>query len=385
MRLVWVALMAGCGFSGNAAPTPEADAATPIVDGRELLDVPAGATCWELMGASAIHLKACTTATVEDREVTAPADVDTDATASGTALGCAPLVDGSEPLCAIVARKLTVRAGVRITAHGGRPLAVFATEIDLQGAIDVSSRETVRGAGGTITDCNTNADKATDNGGGAGGGFGTAGANGGDEGGEDNSGATGGGTIGASFRGGCDGTGGSKQGVVAQGGAGGGAVWLSVTGKLTLGKTSLINASGAGGPGGLAPRGGGGGGGSGGLIIIQAASLTRDPDTQVFANGGHGGGGASADDPGARGGEPERPSSGGDGASGKGAHDTGQPPKTGPGGDGAKGSNTVPQPGNSSDNGAGAGGGGGGFGEIWTNRRSDLGTGNVSPNPQDVP
>jgi hypothetical protein len=97
--------------------------------------------------------------------------------------------------------------------------------------------------------------------------------------------------------------GGSPGGSVsfAQGGAGGGAVQLSLCrGTLSLGATAVIDAGGGGAGGGsgvsesgASMGGGGGGGGSGGAILIEAPQLYIAGE--LLANGGGGGGGGSWD------------------------------------------------------------------------------------------
>ncbi|NBD12039.1 putative metal-binding motif-containing protein [Corallococcus silvisoli] len=93
--------------------------------------------------------------------------------------------------------------------------------------------------------------------------------------------------------GGCpggNGGGATPQPEAGKGGAGGGAIQLSVARTLTISK--VISTSGDGGTGGKAggnKGGGGGGGGSGGRVVLEAFQLSLTSAARITANGGGGG------------------------------------------------------------------------------------------------
>lgn len=91
------------------------------------------------------------------------------------------------------------------------------------------------------------------------------------------------------LRGGCRG-GTSLNG--GTGGRGGGAIQLSVAGRLLIADSGSITASGGGGRGGPSRLHGGGGGGSGGAVLLEAGVLIQLGF--VTANGGGGGEGSDA-------------------------------------------------------------------------------------------
>lgn len=170
-------------------------------------------------------------------------------------------------------------------------------------------------------------------------------------------------------QGGCSGGlgGPSINGPVANGGAGGGAIYLMAGNAIRV--NGIIDASGAGGNGaGL--NGGGGGGGAGGSIVLDAATITIDPVAQIFALGGGGGGGGSNTTGGKTGGDPTSPTA--PGAAGAGAGAAGG---TGGVANGGAGGNASPGTGN------GGGGGGGGGGLIHFSPTISTST-NVSPTPR---
>jgi hypothetical protein len=72
------------------------------------------------------------------------------------------------------------------------------------------------------------------------------------------------------------------------GGYGGGAVQLSVTGRLLVTSTGSISASGGGGGAGTGSRDGGGGGGSGGAILLEANLIELEQGAWVTVHGGSG-------------------------------------------------------------------------------------------------
>jgi len=361
MHRAWMVLLAACGFH-SPAPTAS-DAMLP---------------CWAISDA-AFQVSACATTLAAPIDVTVNVSLDTDTGVSNPAgLTCAELAHDSENVCALAASTIKLEPGVRLSAHGTRPLALLGHSIDIGGAIDVASH--IGGQQGPASDlsgCNAGA-RATRNGGGQGG---TYDAPLGGEGGAGNVGTGGGagaGTIAITMRGGCPG-GPSSGGTAAIGGHGGGAVWLAVdTGMLLLGDGAIINASGASGAGGMAISDdrGGYGGGSGGLIALQAPMITRAPSARIFANGGAGGGGAG-DGAGSPGVDPDGPTSGGSGGRPGLRGGAGSPASGGPGfpatlRDGGAGV------GNEQD-GNGGGGGGGGAGAIRVASVTDLGGTNVSP------
>lgn len=104
------------------------------------------------------------------------------------------------------------------------------------------------------------------------------------------------------LRGGCAGGDGaaSMNGLqAALGGGAGGAVQLSVSGRLTIdGKLSV---NGGGGAGGVTFNAGGGGGGSAGGLVLEASLLELKGNTKLTAHGGGGGGGARDGDDGSSG------------------------------------------------------------------------------------
>ena len=81
----------------------------------------------------------------------------------------------------------------------------------------------------------------------------------------------------------------------AAGGDAGGALQISVGGRLTVAADAIIDASGRGGFGAIGPYGGGGGGGSGGGLLLEAAVISIAGIVGV--PGGGGGGGAALGSP----------------------------------------------------------------------------------------
>ncbi|RUO87660.1 hypothetical protein D7Y11_39485 [Corallococcus sp. AB018] len=170
--------------------------------------------------------------------------------------------------------------------------------------------------------------------------------------------------------GGCAGGNGVSQ--TGSGGAGGGAIQLSVARTLTIRK--VVSVSGGGGLGGLASTtmsdpwtrvafaNGGGGGGSGGRIVLEAFQVNLTSDARLTANGGGGGEGGTADFSidqdganGANGSETRGvPATGGSGASATG----------GAGGEGGASNLPVKGAGGGLSGGGGGGGGGGAAGSI---------------------
>ena len=308
-------------------------------------------------------------------EISATTSIHTDdgkTTPTNSAIACAMMKGGSTPsVCAIYATSITIDANVTLSATGGKPLVLIATQsIDIEGVLDVASH--IGGATGPASpnpscQAGTNPKNA---GGGQGGSFGTSGGSGGDE---DAAAATAGapgGTVAiASLAGGCPGANGGGGGAA---GAGGGAVLLA-TPSLTIGTGGAIDAAGAAGHGAAAGRHGGGGAGSGGLIAISAATITMNGNAQLFANGSHGGGGSSST-PASDGVDPTGAASGGTGGASGGSGGAGA---TG----GTRAGALAGQPG--TNNNDGGGGGGGGAGAIYVRPMSAAVTNNpnVSPTP----
>jgi hypothetical protein len=357
------------------------------IDGNDASG-PGTPTCWTISSTN-FPLSACTAAVVPRIDVTANVSIDTDSNvvpASG--LGCAPLTSTSVPMCALAAGSITIAAGVTLSAHGNRPLALLGHAITINGTIDVASHIMggQRGPASPAAGCNPGA-LANNSGGGAGGGYGTQGGRGGEEGGNTGppTGGLQGNTVGAvPLRGGCDGGRGgdasTSGGPNRAGGAGGGAVWIALdTGTLVIGSPARINASGASGGRGIGSavkEQGGDGGGSGGLIVLQAPAILLDATAQIFANGGHGGGGSEAGVSGHDGTDATGPTSGGSGG------DSGTSATVGSGGAGypASGASLNGANGDPAVNGGG-GGGGGGAGEILVASSTTLTGANVSPPP----
>ncbi len=374
-------LLVGCGFQSQDRQAPVDASSTDVTSTDAPVDTPptSSEVCWRLVSAAPVvmSLAICLPDLVERVEIATDVTINTTTgTSTASALGCALLSDGPDDICVLSASTITIRAGATLTAHGDRPLALLAHNVDVQGTIDVASHvatPNVSGSGATPDGCNQ-ARGATGTGGGGGGGFEHAGGFGGNQGSMANTGAAGGGTISVrSLRGGCEGSGGGKAETAAgRGGAGGGAVWISAdTGQITLGNQSVINASGAGGAAGIGMDHGGAGGGSGGLIVLQAPTIRRPSTTStVFAKGGGGGGGAAGASPGVAGGDPVRGAEGGSGGSGGGLE--------------VSGGNGDPSSGQNGHNGRATGGGGGGGGSvgiIWIASTTALDLTNMSPDP----
>ncbi|HEU4733047.1 MAG TPA: hypothetical protein VFT22_34370 [Kofleriaceae bacterium] len=363
MRRAWVALLlAGCGFQTRAAssdplePTLDASLADATPDG----ELPGPPICWSIDG-NALHVKTCAP-TLAMIDLASDVRIDTTPGAANQPLACAPLTsDSTTDACALAANTIRIRAGARLSAQGTRPLALLAHTIDLEGTVDVAAHFGGPPGPGSNPELCTSAaglQAPTGDGGGQGG---THDNNGGDGG---NGGTGAGGHAGdtsalSELFGGCPGWGNAGAAPPAgAGGGGGGAVWIAAdTGMLTIAASATINASGAGGPGGVATAGqrGGYGGGAGGLILLQAVNISLDPAAVLFANGGHGGGGAGSG-PGAAGTDPDGPTSGGDGGT------TG----TVSSGHAGKGGSGYPAtaPGGDADMANGGGGGGGGQGAV---------------------
>jgi hypothetical protein len=388
MRGLWFVFLAGCGFHSSG---PGGDGS-----GGAMGDAATGAmgSCWTIATTDPqkFNASACPTAVADSLEISTSTSIDTDqGTSNPAGLGCAPLAGNPAPaFCVLAAKAITVDANVTVSAHGSKPLVLLGHAITINGTIDVASHRLgapqAQGPAADLagTGCNL-AGAGMDNGGGGGGGYDAMGGQGGDSAGS-TGGKQGGSIVVDSLSGGCSGGAGSVGGG-AIGGHGGGAVWISVdsvgTSMLVIGGTATINASGAGGAGGLAMPNhrGGYGGGSGGLIVLQAPAIMLDGTAKIFANGGGGGAGdldTTAGDPGNDPSGPQPAAAGGTGAVGSGGW---TPPRAGSGGAGFPTTGTMLDGTNGNDIMSGGGGGGGGPGAIRVVSNTDLtGTNpNMSP------
>lgn len=240
-------------------------------------------------------LKPCVNPIVDDA-VTLKGSIDTDTDPRCVVL---PQTDDVD-LCALVGVNIMVQSTVAI---GSRPLVLIALDsIDIQGAVDVSSRTaTGRIGAGAQTKCSTGSgtNGNTGAGGGAGGSYGFIGGNGAaGQGGQSAGGLAGSALQPQTIHGGCPGQPGGVAAAAtpAVAGAGGGAFYAIAVGTIQVG--SVINASGGGGRGG-GVKSGGAGGGAGGLIGLDAETITIAG--QVFSRGGGGGGGGGGTSTGAPG------------------------------------------------------------------------------------
>jgi len=359
----------------------------------------AASGCWTISTSNPVfHVSACVApAGITDMtDVSSNTSIDTDTGISTPlGLGCVPLLSGN--VCALVAKSITIRQGVTLSAHGIKPLALLGHDIDVEGTIDVASHSTgglqAKGPAADRTDC-SNPTLATGNGGGPGGTYDSQHGDGSDEGGDGGdgggTGSKGGKAAGSinvdSLLGGCAGGPSSGGPAIADstiGSHGGGAVWIAAdTGTLVLGSKATINASGAGGAGGkpVSANRGGYGGGSGGLIVLQSPTITQSLSAKIFANGGGGGGGSAgggSEVAGNLGSDPLDPS----GADGGTAVSSGSN-QGGAGGQGfTAASLTAKNGGPSNSSFAGGGGGGGGGGGIRVLSNTTIMGPNVSPVP----
>jgi hypothetical protein len=407
MRVVCVMFLIACSFSSRkpgagSGSGSEDDAGTPPPDAVDVSPI-----CPSIaLGTPVFTASACATPPSTSIDLTASTSIDTDArTSDPPGLSCVRVPNGTGQLCVIAAQSITIEPNVTLSAHGALPLALFARTITIRGTVDVASHlGGTPGAGALLVGCLIGAFPRLA-GGGHGGGHASGGGAGGSQGGESDTGGTGTFTFAiAGLVGGCGGTrggdgtaGGGTDGGATTGGAGGGAVWIAAygsTGEISIASTGSINASGAGGRGGIADHGGAGGG-AGGLIVLQAATVRLDPGGAVFANGGGGGGGAGASSTlpgftvGADGTDPTGPASGGVGGLGgtdgsDQVHLADDPPE--PNGNGASGYPSTPRIGrDGTTDGHGGGGGGGGEGAIRIVSSSRLPVTSVSPQPVYLP
>lgn len=283
---------------------------------------------------------------------------------------------GTRDLCVIAAGSITIQDGLAVL--GGRPLVLLAdTTIHIESVLDAASVRGGKTGPGAPQLCGTDGNgsdgSSSGSAGGAGGTFGFRGGNGAD--------GAGGASDGFGsplvtplfdVRAGCPGFRGGavNSGSRAQGGDGGGAVYLVAGEAIDVTATGSINASGAGGQHGDIASGGGGGG-AGGLIVLDAPSVTVAGE--LFARGGGGGGGGGTA-PGMNGLEATSATSGaGGGAGGTSGGGAGAPGCGGPNGTDGGFPTTNP-----ATFGGGGGGGACGYIRIYGNRAI---TGTLSPAP----
>jgi hypothetical protein len=252
-----------------------------------------------LKAATADSLEVDCATTVDFGSATLPATVDVCGQQLQPVLLNQP--NGGSEIVVLAMRQFSVIDGAVLRFAGSRPVAlVVYGDADVRGELDVSAVSTKAGAGSHL-DCALGAgtagasDGQDSAGGGGGGGFGKAGGRGAPAG----TGAKGG-TAGmvtgeaqlTPLRGGCPGgTGNVSYGMVSPGGAGGGALQLSVAGTLRIAGT--IAAAGGGGTAGTDYGDGGGGGGSGGALLLEAGRIELQSEGWITANGGGGGEGHS--------------------------------------------------------------------------------------------
>lgn len=182
---------------------------------------------------------------------------------------------------------LNVGPNARVHFVGDRPaqLIVLGNAV-INGMLSVAPFTQYPPAGSQPSSCTVVQSGDAQDEGGGGGGFGAPGGNGGSMGG------TGGAANGAvaapvPLRGGCAGGNGFRNSGQSDGGRGGGALELIVSGSFTI-AGGAVTASGEGGAAGAADHQGGGGGGSGGTILIHAMGINLSGGA-VTANGGGGG------------------------------------------------------------------------------------------------
>lgn len=283
------------------------------------------------------------------------------------------ITQGGQETVVVPIRNFILDPGSHVKLKGTRPviLAVYGNAT-LSGALLANADHEVPGPGGNRGNCGPQrggngqfSTGYTEGSGGGGGALGTDGAQGG--------GVTGplaGGGKGVKVSsptlvpliGGCQGgTGGAKNNSPngGLGGAGGGALQVSVAGTLRVEHWVSVSGGGArGGKGSNNDAGGGGGGGSGGGLLLEAFQLELGPLARLTANGGSGSEGGDESRTGSDGNngsvssnEPATcPDTGGDGGPGKAGAAEGAAAEAG--GDGPN------------DKTAGGGGAGGGMGII---------------------
>jgi len=289
-------LLAACGNLFNLEHVNSTDLGKD--DGG--LDGPdGGANCY------GVFLSICLDADVDDDWDITDGDINTGGSMN---FDCemTPSVDGMQ-LCVIAAKDIAITS--RLTAHGGRPLVIVATNsLTLLPAVSLEVNSVVggqRGAGANSNACPPNGPSDARFNGAGGGGAGGSFVGAGGPGGGGNADPT---IAGAAvvtmptpitkLRGGCKG--GNGGGTTTTGSDSGGAIYLIAGAEMAI--LGSIDASGAGGRGPVAPNGGGGGG-SGGMIVLDAPKLTIS-DTFLLARGGGGGGGGDGGGDGENGSQP---------------------------------------------------------------------------------
>ena len=365
MRCAWVLVVAttGCRFD---LPEVTGDAA-PDRDGS--VDAPSK-VCY---GASNGLVRPCFLS-APTGDLTLPLAIDT----TNSLLCSTDVMDVPAGLCVIARANITVPGGT-VAVTGDRPLVLVATDtISVTGILDAASHRSTtdqdqNGRTGPGADPPDNCAQGTlpgVSGGGSGGTFVALGGTGGL-----GNGGGAGGTVGGpqpiALRGGCRGQNATGLAITAQGGRGGGAVYLIAS---AINIDGTINASGEGGHRGL--TGGdspGGGGGSGGLIGLDAPMIVN-ADGAIFANGGGGGEGSGGGVSGVPGADPTSvaPAIGGTGGGGG---------NGGAGGAGGTGGGTAIGTNGQNAPNDGGGGGGGGAGVIKVYRGTLNGQYSPMPTP----
>lgn len=384
-------------------PTDSGQDVVTIVDaGPDGIAVPPGFPFGVVLAdaSSAVNLSGLTEINT-DTLTTTPAS-----TASFTRVAPAAVTGASSlQLAVLIVNNLNVDTPLRIS--GTYPLVIVAAgNVTVSAAINAAATDLAPGPGGGwnkggfpaigvdgggirdgVGSIGTGAEPK---GGGGGAGHFSAGAKGGSNGGNGGSAYTGISNI--LFKGGSPGGNGTFQDVVGlcgYGGSGGGAVQISVYGKLTLEAGGAIGVGGGGGQGGCGDNSGAGGG-SGGVIVLESLG-PLGVEGSLAANGGGGGGGSTlstAGNAGAAGALGTTPAAGGIGTppdpmdAGTATGDANAP--SGAGGKGGAGA-VNPTVGVSS--GSRGGGGGGAYGQIFFRYRPGSltvkGTAVLSPGNKD--
>ncbi|WP_309888113.1 hypothetical protein [Archangium sp.] len=210
---------------------------------------------------------------------------------------------GAPQVLVLSMKQLDIASGKSLKLVGDKPviLAVYGNAT-FTGKLLANASKQAPGTGGNSTQCGTRAgnDGAVKSGefpgsGGGGGGHAFAGGNGGKGATAPEAPVSEGGTASTTalvpLVGGCaGGRGGQLTATAGLGGAGGGAVQVSVAGTLQV--KDQVSVSGGGGKGGtavIADAAGGGGGGSGGGLLLEANDLDLQANARLTANGGGGG------------------------------------------------------------------------------------------------
>jgi hypothetical protein len=237
----------------------------------------------------------------------------------GSPVPAAKLIDAgvAGPLVLLAATGLTITDAGRWQVSGAYPLIVaIYGDATLDGPILAGAHLDDAGPGGARPGCPgtgvSGHDGGNGGGGGGGGGYGGPGAWGAVSAGIPAGGGDGGATFGTEelvpLLGGCPGGPGGVDNLSFpgnRGGAGGGAIQLSVAGALQI--RSAVAAPGGGGRGCTAGSdNGGGGGGSGGAVLLEARQVVLLASARITANGGAGaagcdGSGSSTSENGANG------------------------------------------------------------------------------------